>query len=87
MTTQHTITSAPLTGEATTADLLAWRRLSLEHESGWARDEWHSGVRHPRMVLNMYADNDRDDEGNPLALNAHTRALAVFELFPTVMVR
>ena len=51
----------------------------IESKSGWATDSYHSGIRHPILIVNVYADDTRDTEGRAIAHDAHSRALATYE--------
>ncbi|MBO1755703.1 hypothetical protein [Allobranchiibius sp. CTAmp26] len=59
--------------------------VCLEASDGWQRDQWHTGVRHAILVMNFYADHQRDADHRPVALNAHSRALAMYERCDTLL--
>lgn len=57
----------------------------LEAAEGWARNPWVTGNRHPRLVVNIYSSNSQDVDGNPIALDAHSKALGVYELIDNLL--
>lgn len=57
----------------------------LQHDSGWAQDSYHAGIRHKRCVINIYARNSTDENGLPVRADAKDIADAIFNLINSLM--
>ena len=51
----------------------------------WSRDAYHRGAHHPLMVVNIYADHSRDEQGEVTKHDARNKALAVFDYLDALL--
>lgn len=51
----------------------------------WGRDAYHRGAHHPLMVVNIYSDHSRDEQGEVTKHDARNKALAVFDYLDALL--
>lgn len=54
--------------------------IVVQHDGGWAAPNQHNTLRFPRLLLSVWADPLRDDQGNNNDSRVQSRANACFEI-------